>query len=354
MARIMEIAEFVSAVHDWNSTLHDDIVNTAAMRYDGENRSIVFQAQDSASALFGEAAASTGWLTDLGLQHLCNFMGVPAGWIKSDDCPTALAQQVFDWKFLNTEARELMLRQRSNENGCNVVRAIMSEKYTRFDHIKLVDALASALDTIGAPVKIFRPEVGDELRAYAFIESIDFGGSDGSAYDGGGNGGLKPAIYIRNSETGGSKVRIIGGLYRSYCGNGCIFGWQSEDVFSFAHRWKTEASLAMLVNEAIAVALKMSESAANEFIAKQNVRIQPTSLKGIISDWASKYGIATTSKEHWLEAVTATANNNGSITAFDVINEATFMASRMADAGERELVERMSGDMVFARPADFR
>lgn len=227
------------------------------------------------------------------------------------------------------------------------VRAVVSHQYTKFDNALFVDMVAQAVDTLGAEVQVLRPAIGDELSAYILIPSITFA-QDPSAKNRG-NGGLHPAIHISNSEIGTGAARTDGGLYQRYCENGTIYGWNAEEALQVRHRYISAYAMRSIVASGIASALKMSEKAAFAYVASQEIAVEETSLKSIIGEWGSKYGLSISAKDNWLKCVTAEKEIQERETPMliDVVNGATYSAHTIENVKEREMIERMAGDILY-------
>jgi hypothetical protein len=250
---------------------------------------------------------------------------------------------------LERKDKTWLVRQRDEGD---TVRGILSDEYKPYNHVQLVKAVEAALQYEGMDVEVLLKQFSDELRAYLILPQINYdapnGNGNGSA-DGGGTGGITPAVYLGNSEVGSGKVRINPGGFRSYCTNGLIYGWQSrgQDTFALIHRWHTEAEMAILVNEAIVRALKMSEEGAQKFIESQTVTLQTEKVGDLVEAWARKYGIKVGTKEK-LEAMTQVRTSDaGRYTLFDFINDTSQVARDLENAVEAETLEVMAGDLVY-------
>ncbi len=286
-------------------------------------------------------------------------MGAPSiKWLRDEvKCPHELKELLLNWKFKNWEESEHLLRQRIVGDD-NSIRAVLSSQYSVYDNFEFVKAIEDAVNESQLDVHVWRPDVGDDMRAYVLIKGIDFGtedhrwtGGDSSDNtpplgDGGGNGGLKPAIYIKNSEVGGGKVRITGGLYRSWCSNGMIIGWKEQIGVGIQHRFKSKEHMHVLVNEGIATAMQMSQEAAVRFLDKRAILLRKTNLSNIVDRWADKYGLMLETRETWDHAVQMQSNISDAVSAAEVINQLTAQRSKSAD--EQEMIERCAGDMVMA------
>jgi hypothetical protein len=93
----------------------------------------------------------------------------------------------------------------------------------------------------------------------------------------------------------------------------------------------------------------MSEKAAQAYVAAQEIHIEQVNLKAIVSEWAGKYGMSVSSKDNWLRAVAAEVSvqeRQDEPRLIDVFNGATYSAQSIDSVYEREMVERMAGDML--------
>lgn len=353
----MELNELHSMVGAWNDTLSDDTVPSDYLTFHSPF-GLRYAPEQGAhgGGLFAKVdgvVEQTTSMTEDAFQQLCERFLVRSDWARDDrKCPPELRAMIFDWKFSNFERAGLMIRNRIT-NGERVTRAVLSDQYTRYDHFEFVDALRAALTQAGLSdkVTVWRPEVGDTMRAYILIDQIEFDAPeahDPTQGDGGGAGGLKPAVYISNSETGTGKARVTGGLYRSVCSNGLLLGYRERDAFAVTHRWKTAKHMTLMMNEAIATALNMSEQAGNAFLNARAEIIQPTKLDGIITKWATKYGVTLSARKAWRVLCQTELDREGRISKFDLINHATDSAGSIENGAVREAMEAMAGGLLFA------
>lgn len=269
----------------------------------------------------------------------------PISWLgKEEMCDDDLRVHILNELVEDREDAKLFMRTRND-----TLRAVLSDQYTPFDNTEIIDLVETAVNEMGVDPQVFRPEVGDQLRGYVMFPQITFG--EEPEGNNPGNGGLHPAVYISNSEIGGGMAKVVGAVYRSTCDNGMIYGWNSENIFAVRHRWIARAGMAEIMKNAMIIAFKLSEEAAKNFIAAQEIHIQKTDMKSIVNEWANKYGISVGAKENWLEAVTTESQVHGrkeDPRLYDVVNAATYIAQRQ-NTDERESMERMAGDLLTSR-----
>lgn len=320
-----EIADYGADCDDLNSTV----------------RSLIFGKQNAIGfvpSLLQKYHVS-GVLNDWAFTQVCNTLNAPAGWL-TNHCPEELKVDILN---------ELAVKWRDDKNlfirlKGEVVRAVLSDKYSVFDHSQLIDLTAEAIQTMGIEPQVHRATVADEMRAYLVFPQITL--APDPTRD---NGGLHPSMYISNSERGGGSARITGAVYRSICSNGLIMGWKTNETMAIRHMYHSRAMMSMLVAEGITTALKMSEEATVRFIKSQEVKIPKVNLSSIVSGWTERYGISVDAKENWLATITSEAASYGradDIRLFDMVNAATYVAqSRSAD--ETEMIERMAGEILW-------
>jgi hypothetical protein len=338
-------------IEERRSLCFDETVQSRSLEFHGEKR-LDFELGHSASSLFS-GARGTGYLNDNAFKQVASRFGVPPVWVMDgDDCPPALRKLVMDWKFGHVDDKKMLLRATSDPDG-DILRAVLSDRYQPYDHHDLWGAIEAACATMPVqPWVLPRGPVGDDLRGYLVLDNVRFDADQRPIHypgqnpaipsrtgDGGGSGGLQPAVYFSNNEIGTGRVRISAGLFRSYCSNGMIYGWKEQSTLSVTHLWSQKNHIALAVHEAIANALTLSEEAASKMVAAMNVRIEPTKLDGIFEKWARTYGIALASKDAWRAMVSAEPS------MFDAVNAATVLAQKQ-EPEECENFERMAGDML--------
>jgi len=343
MAR-MTVNAMHDLIEDRRATCYDETAVSRSMEFHGECR-VDFQPQSSASALFSKVGLprGTGYLTDHAFKQLADRFGVPPSWVMDGDkCPNDLRKLVLDWKFANEDERNLLLRLTSDPDG-DPLRAVLSDRYQPYDHHDLWSAVEAAVAQMPAePWVLPRGGMGDELRGYIVRDGVQFDGfrPPNRSGDGGGSGGLQPAVYFSNSEIGTGRVRITAGLYRGFCDNGVIYGWKEQGSLAVTHLWSQKNHIALAVHEGIANAMNLSEEAAGRMLQAMDLRVEPTKLASIFDRWAGEYGVTIASKDAWKALVSPEP------TVFDMVNAATVLAQKADTAEAGENLERMAGDML--------
>jgi hypothetical protein len=272
------------------------------------------------------------------------LQGPPARWLANEmKVKAPLRSKVMNALLTERPNMDLFIRSHGD-----LVRAILSDKYSAFNHTTFVDLVAGAIDQmsmLASTVQVHNAKIGDELRAYILLPGVTFD-RDPDA-DGGGDdspqGGLHPGAYISNSEVGTGKVRIHGGMFREVCSNGMILGWDQKEGLELIHRGLSERTLASAVADALVNAFQLSEDAAHRFVDATTVHLRNDRMEKLASDWGSKYGLTVPTIEVWGQL----AESDRDPTLFSFLNEATALAQKRPGP-EREAMERMAGDLLYA------
>jgi len=242
-------------------------------------------------------------LNEVGWQKLCEKLGAPAGWLESPRCPIDLRVGILN-RLVKDYPEEYLYRLR-REGDTQVCRSVLSKDYLRYNHLNLWNDMRWVFDNVGIDSlkpMVWKPMVDDSLDAWILFEHVMADpNKPTTSYDGGGYGGLKPAIHFRNSEDGTGSVRIQTGLYRSYCTNGVIFGFKKEDSVRAIHMGNAYAMRAK-VWQGITSALQFVEKGMDLYIRATEVVIEKE-LEEIVQSWTNKYSLSTATSKLWSEAV---------------------------------------------------
>lgn len=307
---------------------------------------------EAGANLFAARAKVAGRMNDYAARQVASRLDAPnADWLFHDDhCPDAFRVEILNRLLGLRDEATYLIRSKGT-----MIRGILSDQYTPFDNVRLIDLVGDALATMGTEVKVARAEVGDELGAYILLPQISFGkdprGTQTNSNGPNGDGGLHPAVYLSNSEVGRRSVRIAGGTFTGICSNGVIYGLRKgENVFSVRHRFISKTTMGVLVAEAIVDAFHVSEEGAKRFVEAQEVHVEPVSLAPLVDQWARTYGLSIDARTSWLTNITIQAAENGRTQdprLFDVVNAATLVARDMG-LDSREPMEEMAGALLFS------
>ncbi len=286
-----------------------------------------------------------GNCNEVGYSKLCEKVGAPAGWMRSKRCPGDLEETIVN-RLKQDVSGEHLFRFRQEPEG-NVLRSVLSERYLIYNHWDLWQDASVILEKEGMdqlnPV-IWKPEVGDNLDAWILFDSVnaDPNLDKPQSYDGGGYGGLKPAIHIRNSEDGTGSVRIAGGMYRSYCTNGVIFGWKEEQRMRQVHmgqRWAMKG----YVWHALTLAMNNASKGIDLYIGATKIELEQE-VDAIVKRWTNRYALSVETSKFWSKAVADAKPRT--------VADFVMATSDFAGYQNREVsttMEEMAGAMLEAR-----
>jgi len=171
-------------------------------------------------------------LTDSGLDSLRMFVGMPSSIISFckergyDDemvkfMNDELDRRESEWGNKGKDAREFRLRIRHDDEGNDVIRTIVSERYGVIDNHEAMDIVRDAL-----------PSLDDALASHIFNDGDDIFGNillpDHMKSEPDSDYGV--GIAFKNSEIRNSTFRISPFLFRAICLNGMIWGRQDSSI----------------------------------------------------------------------------------------------------------------------------
>lgn len=328
------IEQFDGQVRDWNASLTDVTSPMNHAEYvDGKLIT-------SERTIFGNSIIQ-GDLTDNGLRSLCYKLDAPHTWLR-DKCPEDLKKTIFD-RLMRDNEKDHLFRFRNNTEP--VCRAVLSDRYMPFNHLDVWEAVIdgvkkSKLGTL-QPL-VWKPHIDDWMSLWILFEGVSADPDKPfDSYDGGGSGGLKPAIKISNSEDGTGKIRLNGGLYRSYCDNGVIFGFDSKTKIEQIHVGNQSKLVSANIRIAIAETASVAGLGIDKYIESTNEYITGA-IDEVVDRWTSKFNIATEIAIEW-KGFLGRVNTWGDL----VMATADFGGTRK-NRDEMETFETMAGDLLYA------
>ena len=171
-------------------------------------------------------------LTKSGLNSLRGFTDIPSSMIsflqerEYDEELVKFLNKELDlretqWKNNGKEPRDFRVRVRHDDEGNNVIRAIVSERYGVIDNSEAMDMVVNAL-----------PSLHDALASHIFNDGDDIFGNvllpDYMKSEPDSDYGV--GIAFRNSEIRNSTFKISPFLFRAICLNGMIWGRQDSEI----------------------------------------------------------------------------------------------------------------------------
>jgi hypothetical protein len=188
--------------------------------------------------------------------------------------------------------------------------------------------------------KVWKPYISDVMDFWMFFDGVlaDPDEPVGS-YDGGGSGGLHPAMHIRNGEDGTSRVIVQAGLMRDYCSNGVVFGFESSAQLKAVHRGHTKYFMNAGVGFAVTEAARLSGLGIKKYIEATNIELHKE-VNTIVDEWAKSFKV-TADIDDWKIAVSR------SRTLGDLAMATSDFAGTLNDRDDQVQLETVAGDMIL-------
>jgi len=198
-------------------------------------------------------------LTDSGINSLRMFTDIPSSMVNflkereyNDDLVkfvnADLDRRETDWNNKGKEKRSFNVRIRHDDDGNDVIRAIVSERYGVIDNHEAMEMVANALPSLNDALASHLFNDGDDI--YGNILLPDYMKSEPDSDYGVG-------IAFKNSEIRNSTFKISPFLFRAICLNGMIWGRMNSEInVNQRHMGKIDlGDLQLQVTQAIKVAL---------------------------------------------------------------------------------------------------
>lgn len=325
------VYSLIDIARAYASDCHDSNVPASDVEYLGSHN----LRYETGGNLFSTSTKISGKLTDYAYRQFnARIGGPPIDWLEKK-CPEDFEPEVINRMLLQEaqDNRVYLVRGKGD-----AVRAVLSDEYTVFDNTRFLDLFERYLD--GANAIAHRASIADHLRAYILFPEIQLSNK---------HGGLHLGVYIRNSEIGDGGAKITGGLYRSVCKNGVVFGWEQKESTVFNHRYYDSNMIAAMVAAATAKALEMSDVAAKLFVASESVHIEKKSINPLLERYAKKYGVTKKDTDEIVGAAVGNASEYGrasDLRLMDVVNSITYTAQRKENETMQEAFERMAGEVL--------
>ena len=198
-------------------------------------------------------------LTDSGMNSLRMFTDIPSSMINflkereyNDDMVkyvnAELDRRETEWNNKGKDGRSFNVRIRHDDEGNDVIRAIVSERYGVIDNHEAMEMVANALPSLNDALASHLSNDGDDI--FGNILLPDYMKSEPDSDYGVG-------IAFKNSEIRNSTFKISPFLFRAICLNGMIWGRMNSEIsVDQRHMGKIDLdSLQVKVTQAIKVAL---------------------------------------------------------------------------------------------------
>lgn len=282
-------------------------------------------------------------LTKSGLNSLRLFTTIPSSMISFleernyDEELVKFVNQELDlreqeWANNGKEPRDFRVRVRQDEEGNDVIRAIVSERYGVIDNHEAMDFIADAL-----------PSLQDALASHIFNDGDDIFGNvllpDHMKSEPDSDYGV--GIAFRNSEIRNSTFKVSPFLFRAICLNGMIWGRSNSEItVNQKHLGKVDTdALRKQVRHAIAVALTQGNDMLTLMNHAKQVKVE--NPIAVIAQLSRDYKMTIEQGKIWhkgyldsLEEKTGDINENS---AFGIVNGLTRSAQNYKGASREQM-----------------
>ena len=237
-------------------TFYDALKKQAEGKIDVEKPESAIRLQDATTLIDGTP------LTKSGINSLRQFTDIPSSMITfmqergydnelvkfvNDE----LSRREAEWNNKGKDAREFRVRTRKDDDGNQVARAIVSERYGVIDNLEAMEMIIDSLPSKSA--------LKEALASHLFNDGDDMYGNllipDNMKSEPDSDYGV--GIAFRNSEIRNATFKVSPFLFRAICLNGMIWGRQDSSIkVNQRHMGKIDrAELSEQVRRAITVAL---------------------------------------------------------------------------------------------------
>jgi len=336
-----DIATIDEKIREWDSTLVDVKQPLSKVTVSLDDWVVTQE-----NTPFGVASIK-GRLNDQGFYSLCQKLDAPTRWMRGS-CPEDLKVTVFN-RLMRDHQTNSLLRFRKDV-GSYLCRAVLSDRYMIFNNLDTWEAVKSGILTSRLSElqpKIWKPIIDDKMSFYVLFDGV-VADPDKSiqSYDGGGAGGLKPAIYVRNAEDGTGSISLKAGLYRSYCANGVIFGFNKRTSVRVVHLGYRKRFVAAEIKMAIGETAELAGVGIDKYIEATEEYISG-GIDEVVGNWSKKYKMSDDTTALWKGSVLR------SRTWADFVMATSDFAGGQENRNDQEMFEELSGELLFANHSQY-
>ncbi len=290
-------------------------------------------------------------LTKSGLNSIRSFTDIPSSMISFleergyDDDLTRFVNSELNlrerqWHDDGKESREFRIRVRQDEDGTNLVRAVVSGRYGVIDNHEALEMIANALPSLKDALASHISNDGDDIFGNVLLP--DYMKSEPDSDYGVG-------IAFRNSEIKNSTFKVSPFLFRAICLNGMIWGKQeSDNRINQKHLGNiNRAELQEQVTNAVKVALTQGNDLLTLLGYSKHVKVEKPLQ--VIAQLSINEGLTIEQGRAWHKGYLESLNEaNGQLhdrSAFGVINGLTRSAQEYKGA-MRENMETIASKIL--------
>lgn len=318
--KAVSFEDFKEVLSERQLGLKDEVVTAQDISVDESSGMLVVKR----GVGFDEFPLNKTAYTTLGMR-----LRVPAEYILR--CPSDLQAKNMNYWLSRDRSRQFLMRK---ENGC--VRAFLSSKYSRIDHLDVISTLENEMETDSLHVKF-------EISETRMVAQLIFPETKPVKI----NDVTQVGINIVNSEIGFSAVEVSGLIFRLRCLNGLI----TPDVYGSwkrTHRLEI-GKISVEMQESIARLKVKLEQMHQMFCLSVNVGVENPLL--ILDNLFKKFQVTKEESEAVLVAYSSEAEES----QFGLINAFTAAGSRENGLSleARENLQKIGGRLLTYSRNDF-
>ena len=249
------------------------------------------------------------------------------------------------WNGSGKQPREFRVRVRHDDNGNDVIRAIVSERYGVIDNHEAIEMIANSLPSLTDALASHISHDGDDMFGNVLLP--DYMKSEPDSDYGVG-------ISFRNSEIRNATFKVSPFLFRAICLNGMIWGRQDSAIqINQRHMGKINTQeLQEQVRQAIAVALTQGNDMLTLMGYSKQVKVN--NVLNVIALLSRDNKMTMEQGKAWhkgyLETLQETKGDVAENTAFGIVNGLTRSAQSYSGS-LREAMET-TASMILAPAID--
>ena len=295
-------------------------------------------------------------INDAGLSSLRTLIGMPSSVLSYltengySDIASKLLNEGMDkraesWDFSGKKPREARVRVRHDDNGNDVIRAIVSERYGVIDNHEAIEMIVNSLPTLTDALASHITHDGDDMFGNVLLPD-NMKSEPDSDYGVG--------ISFRNSEIRNSTFKVSPFLFRAICLNGMIWGRQDSAIqINQRHMGKINTQeLQEQVRTAIAVALTQGNAMLTLLGHSKQVKVN--NALPVIAQLTRDAKMTMEQGKAWhkgyLETLQETKGDVAENTAFGIVNGLTRSAQSYSGS-VREAMES-TASLILAPSID--
>ncbi len=295
-------------------------------------------------------------LNDSGLNSLRMFSGIPSSMISFLDergyqndlvkfVNTELDRREETWNASGKEPRNFRVRVRHDDDGNDVIRAIVSERYGVIDNHEALEMIANSLSSLKGSLASHVTNDGDDIFGNVLLP--DYMKSEPDSDYGVG-------ISFRNSEIRNATFKISPFLFRAICLNGMIWGRQDSAIqINQRHMGRINTQeLQAQVRNVIQVALTQGNDMLTLLGYSKQVKVD--NVLPVIAQFCRDQKMTIEQGKLWhkgyLETLQESKGDVAEKTAFGIVNGLT-RSAQSYDGFQREQMET-TASLILAPAID--